>query len=103
MAKFHIGKDGKPSKCTAIKGKCPFGDESHHYNTMKEAKKSLEEKLSIEKNVFSSSKKEEKEEKEISENFGLQESMPQQESMAQAIQNLWADLKKQTSTSTERC
>lgn len=60
MAKFHIGKDGTPSKCTAIKGKCPFGDESHHYNSIKEAKKSLEEKLSIEKNVFSSFKKEEK-------------------------------------------
>lgn len=54
MTKFHIGKNGKPSKCTATKGNCPYGDESKHFNNIEEAQKYIESKYN---NVYNSSKR----------------------------------------------
>lgn len=57
MAKFHIGRNGKPAQCNAKKGNCPFGSEKEHYNSKQEAQNHLEEKLSHNQNVFSSAQK----------------------------------------------
>lgn len=33
MAKYHIGKNGKPARCSAKPGNCPRGSESSHYSS----------------------------------------------------------------------
>lgn len=42
MAKFHIGRGGKPAVCSAKKGNCPYGGESEHYSTREAAKVAIE-------------------------------------------------------------
>lgn len=37
MSKFHINKHGVPAPCKAEKGKCPYGGEDRHFNTLEEA------------------------------------------------------------------
>lgn len=46
MAKFHIGRSGKPAQCRAKKGNCPFGSDAEHYGSRQEAQKALENKNS---------------------------------------------------------
>ena len=45
MVKFHIGKNGKPTLCTAAPGNCPFGGEEQHYPNKEEAQKHIEHQL----------------------------------------------------------
>lgn len=45
MAKFHINNDDEVKKCSAQPGNCLFGD-TEHYDSVKEAEKGLEERLS---------------------------------------------------------
>lgn len=42
--KSHIGPNG-PDKCSAAKGKCPFGGDEVHFNTVVEARIAYEEKM----------------------------------------------------------
>lgn len=63
MAKFHIGRSGKPAQCNAKKGNCPFGSEEEHYKTREEAQKHLENKLSGINAVLASAKKQREQEK----------------------------------------
>lgn len=42
MAKFHIGRGGKPAVCSAKKGKCPYGGESDHYSSRESAQVAIE-------------------------------------------------------------
>lgn len=46
MAKFHIGRSGKPAQCNAKKGNCPFGSDEEHYTSRQEAQTALENKNS---------------------------------------------------------
>lgn len=62
MAKFHIGRGGKPAQCNARKGKCPFGSEEEHYKTREEAQKSIEKKLTGINAVLESAKKQKEKE-----------------------------------------
>lgn len=44
MAKYHIGRGGKPAQCSAKKNNCPFGIEAEHFKTREEAQRAIEEK-----------------------------------------------------------
>lgn len=45
MAKWHVGKNGKPSACHATKGNCPYGaNGENHYATKAEAFKAAEDR-----------------------------------------------------------
>lgn len=57
MAKFHIGKSGKPAQCSAKKGNCPFGSESDHYSSRQEAQKAIEKDYQKKNNTFESARK----------------------------------------------
>lgn len=57
MARFHIGKSGKPATCNAKKGNCPLGGEGEHYPTKQQAQQAIEQKLSQQNNVLQSGKK----------------------------------------------
>lgn len=57
MARFHIGKSGKPATCNAKKGNCPLGGEGDHYPTKQQAQQAVEQKLSQQNNVLQSGKK----------------------------------------------
>ena len=64
MAKFHIGRNGKPAQCRAKNGNCPLGGESEHYGTAKEAAQAIVQNLEKEYGITSStSKKESSDEK----------------------------------------
>lgn len=39
---FHINENGDPGKCKASKGKCPFGGEHQHYDTVEKAQQAFE-------------------------------------------------------------
>jgi len=43
--KWHINEKGEVSKCTAIKGKCPFGNEDSHYPTKESAYEAFQHKM----------------------------------------------------------
>ena len=57
MAKFHIGRSGRPSQCSAKEGNCPFASESEHYNSKKEAEQAIYNKLNKEINTLQPTKK----------------------------------------------
>lgn len=38
MAKFHINEKGDAGECSATKGKCPFGNEAHHFTSAEAAR-----------------------------------------------------------------
>lgn len=42
MAKFHLNDKGVPGACTAKNGKCPFGGEHQHYDSMSKAQSAYE-------------------------------------------------------------
>lgn len=48
MNQFHINKNGVPSLCRAKQGKCPFGGETKHFNSLVDAQKYLEKTSSEE-------------------------------------------------------
>lgn len=48
MAKFHINNEGDPGKCSAALGRCPFGDDLHHFSTQKAARRYYEETMADE-------------------------------------------------------
>lgn len=45
MARYHIGRGGKPGICRATKA-CPFGGDADHFSSKEEAQKFLEKKYS---------------------------------------------------------
>ena len=45
MAKFHIGKNGKVSRCSARKGNCPYGSDEEHFASREEGVKVLEKQF----------------------------------------------------------
>lgn len=54
MAKYHIHPEtGAPGKCAAKNGKCPFGSDESHFNTLAEAKKESEKRLAAEHGALS--------------------------------------------------
>lgn len=42
MAKYHINHKGEAGRCSAEKGKCPFGGENEHYDTAQTARVAFE-------------------------------------------------------------
>ncbi len=42
MAKFHLNEQGDPGRCRAWKGKCPFGSNEEHYDSLEAARKAYE-------------------------------------------------------------
>lgn len=66
MARFHIGRKGKPSACRATKGSCPFASSDEHFSTLKEANEKIEQNYASNTSFLSSAKKVEpqKQEKE---------------------------------------
>lgn len=57
MAKFHIGKNGKPSKCSAEKGNCPYGSDAQHYDNIEQAKQESEKQLQQQNPIYESQRK----------------------------------------------
>lgn len=45
MAKYHINEAGEAGKCAATQGRCPFGGEAEHFDSLAEAVKRSEEQL----------------------------------------------------------
>ncbi len=45
MDKFHINGRGVAGKCSAVKGSCPFGDDSDHYTTEIAARAAYEKSM----------------------------------------------------------
>lgn len=62
MSQFHIGKNGKLSKCTAKKGNCPLGGAEQHFSSRQEYESFLLDKHKTEKGLFDSHKKYEEQE-----------------------------------------
>lgn len=54
--KYHIGKDGIPSKCTASKKGCPYGVNAPHFETFQEAAAFSDKKLESEYGLFNDDK-----------------------------------------------
>lgn len=52
MKKYHIGPNG-PAVCNAVKGNCPFGDLSNHYNSKHEAEIAFEDQMLGQYGMFS--------------------------------------------------
>ena len=50
--KYHIGKNGKPAKCTATYRACPLGGADEHFNSSDEAQSFIEEKNKLEFGVL---------------------------------------------------
>jgi len=40
--KWHVNGEGKPGKCSAKKGQCPFGADAPHFGTKREAEAAAE-------------------------------------------------------------
>ncbi len=40
--KWHVNGEGKPGKCGAKKGQCPFGADAPHFGTKREAQAAAE-------------------------------------------------------------
>ena len=51
--KWHVNGEKKPGKCSAKKGQCPFGAETPHYGTKREAEAAAEELIARESAGFS--------------------------------------------------
>lgn len=50
--KWHVNGEGKPGKCRAGAGKCPFGADTPHYGTKREAEAAAEELIARESAGF---------------------------------------------------
>ena len=46
--KWHVNGEGKPGKCSAKKGQCPFGADAPHFGTKREAEAAAEELIARE-------------------------------------------------------
>ncbi len=46
MAKYHINGKGEAGRCSAQKGKCPFGGDLEHYSTPGDARRAYEKFMS---------------------------------------------------------
>jgi hypothetical protein len=46
VAKYHLNRAGEAGKCSATKGKCPFGDASEHYDSQQAAAQAYESSMS---------------------------------------------------------
>lgn len=57
MAKFHIGRSGKPALCSAKRGNCPFGSADEHYNSREAAQKVVEDRLAKQSGILKAQKK----------------------------------------------
>lgn len=57
MSQFHINKNGVPSLCKAKQGKCPFGGETKHFNSLEDAQEYLEKTSSDEYGLLPEMKK----------------------------------------------
>ena len=51
--KWHVNGEGKPGKCSAGAGKCPFGADAPHYGTKREAEAAAEKFLAASASGFS--------------------------------------------------
>lgn len=52
-AKWHVNGEGKPGKCDAKKGQCPFGADAPHFGTKREAEAAAEALIEREMTGFS--------------------------------------------------
>ena len=50
--KWHVNGEGKPGKCSAGAGKCPFGSDAPHFGTKREAEAAAEELIAREMTGF---------------------------------------------------
>lgn len=50
--KWHVNGEGKPGKCSAEKGPCPFGADAPHFGTKREAEAAAEELIARESSGF---------------------------------------------------
>lgn len=50
--KWHVNGEGKPGKCGAKKGQCPFGADAPHFGTKREAEAAAEELIARESSGF---------------------------------------------------
>jgi hypothetical protein len=50
--KWHVNGEGKPGKCSAKAGACPFGADAPHYGTKREAEAAAEELIARESSGF---------------------------------------------------
>ena len=50
--KWHVNGEGKPGKCSAKKGQCPFGADAPHFGTKREAEAAAEELIARESAGF---------------------------------------------------
>lgn len=39
---FHIDPQGNPGECSAVQGRCPYGDSDRHYTTLEDAREAYE-------------------------------------------------------------
>jgi outer membrane lipoprotein-sorting protein len=49
--KFHIKPDGSIAKCTATKGKCPYGGANEHYDSPNEAYEAFQNRMEKEEKI----------------------------------------------------
>lgn len=50
--KWHVNGEGKPGKCSAKAGACPFGADAPHFGTKREAEAAAEELIARESSGF---------------------------------------------------
>lgn len=52
MVRYHISKSGKPALCSARPGECPLTSVDNHFDSVKDARSSIENKLLTEYSVL---------------------------------------------------
>lgn len=52
MTKYHINSKGEASKCSATQGKCPFANDSDHYESAAEARTAFEKATTKKRGLF---------------------------------------------------